>query len=883
MLLDPNTFFAARSSAGEALATLSTVSDWAAIVERLRSFADEDSVRLALELLDEVGFENFDDQQIVEVIFAQAGASLCSVPRSTDDHTVVGLFRGIEKRLPNDRLDGVLDVVADYASALHDRDGNYRDAAELTDITFTLIARRVSLGAVDPLRLWRWMEPFDAGVGYRREAGTMVAAYLREDHEVRRAIQRYVLFDQSGDKTVWQRAWRLERRSPALSPSLNPQDILALLDVLGQPAAPTEHQVGQWRDVVQLAGRSTEHGEEVRGAARRFAEGNPELLAWLDELGQPHVPDWQIRQAERHLTAERNRKRRWAKHRREFAKNIDKVRSGEWGYVLAPAQAYLKLFSDMGEDVAPHERVAQWLGPELQAAAFEGFEAFLRSQPPLPTASDIATSHADGKRWSAAYILVAALAERARGPGFADLPDERLQAGMLELRQTRIDDHAGIGGLIENIEAELRRRDGAWEAYWRLQVEPQLAHRRTHIDGLYQLMRDEEDADLAERLGAEWLSRFPDMPAEPEQEMIDRLLASGRVQVLRELGERRRVASLADAERRRNWDAVQVLVDFEAAAARLGDTPERELLWHIRARLGERNRDGSSRLALSVDQLAWIVRAFREQWPVARRPGSVTVGDTNDWDATEYISSVISRLGDDASDAAMTALVSLRDAAPDAYTETLRFVAAEQHRKRAEADYRPPSISDIAAVLSDGPPADAVDLQALMLDALNNVQRRLKGDPLDWYRSFFNEAGSHRDEESCRDELLKMLDGRVPGVALRPETHLADDKRADIECSVGDRLMLPIEVKGQWNRDLWIGADRQLDHLYVNDWRAARGIYLVLWFGPGETQMPAGEGGARPASPDRLGELLTLRSKAAREGRVAVAILDLTRPAPPAR
>lgn len=879
MLLDTRQVFAVRSSAGKALAALGTIIDWPLLIEQLRSFADEDSVRLALELFDDVGFEHFSDLQIVEVVFAQVGASLCAVPRTGDEHTVGGMFWGLEKRSPDNRLDGLLDGIAEYASALHDREANYRDAAELTDIAFTLIARRVALNHVDPLRLWRWMEPFDAGIGYHREAREAVATYLRAHHGVRHVIQRFVLLDQPGEKTLWQRAWRLERRSPALSPSIDPQDLILLLGFLGQPAAPTEHQVDQWRDLVQLAGRGPESGVEVRAAARPFLTARGDLLTWLNAFDELHVPEWESRQAEQRRKAERKRRARWAEHRRKFAKDIDKVRAGEWNYLLAPSQAYLRLFSDIGDTLPAHERISDWLGPELQDAAFAGFEAFLHSLPPLPTANDIAESHADGKRWSAAYILVAAIAERFRGVGLSDLPVERLQAAMLELRQTWVDDHAKLDGLSEAIEAELRLRHGAWEQYWRLQVEPQLAHRRTHIDGMYELMRSKKDIDLAVCLSREWLSRFPDMPVEPEQEMIDRLLLLGQLEVLLDVGVQRRVLGLTDSdERRRNWDAVELLVNFETARTRLGDEPEPELLWHLRARLGERRRDGTNRMKLTVNQSAWIVRAFRAAWPVAGRPGSVSVGDTNAWDATEYIHTTISRLGDDPSDTAIEALDTLRDAAPDGYTETLRYIAAEQRRKRAEAEYRPPTITDIAAILTEGPPTDAADLQAIMLDALDEVQARLKGDPLNWYTGFYTEAGGHKDEETCRDELLKMLDGKLAGIELRRETHLADDKRADIECSVRPGLMLPIEVKGQWHRDLWIASDRQLDHLYVNDWRAERGIYLVLWFGRSGTHVPARAGHARPDAPDELRDLLITSSAAAKAGRVAVVVIDLTRP-----
>ncbi len=103
--------------------------------------------------------------------------------------------------------------------------------------------------------------------------------------------------------------------------------------------------------------------------------------------------------------------------------------------------------------------------------------------------------------------------------------------------------------------------------------------------------------------------------------------------------------------------------------------------------------------------------------------------------------------------------------------------------------------------------------------------------------------------------------------------------QVDVVVHVNERLILPIEIKGQWHRDLWTSADAQLDHLYVSDWRAERGIYLVLWFGEevGVTRPP--DGVALPTTPGQLERSLISTSRAAQDGRVSVVVLDLSRSA----
>jgi hypothetical protein len=116
---------------------------------------------------------------------------------------------------------------------------------------------------------------------------------------------------------------------------------------------------------------------------------------------------------------------------------------------------------------------------------------------------------------------------------------------------------------------------------------------------------------------------------------------------------------------------------------------------------------------------------------------------------------------------------------------------------------------------------------------------------------------------------------------FNPEAHFADDKEADIACSVG-MLRMPIEVKGQWHPELWRAADAQLARLYAQDCRAGgRGIYLVLWFGDqvakNKRLRRPGRGVHLPETPEQLRAMLTSTSQAAQDGRIKVVVLDLSR------
>lgn len=280
---------------------------------------------------------------------------------------------------------------------------------------------------------------------------------------------------------------------------------------------------------------------------------------------------------------------------------------------------------------------------------------------------------------------------------------------------------------------------------------------------------------------------------------------------------------------------------------------------------------------MTAEQIQWIIATFRGIWPVVGRPSSGE-DDTNAWDATDYLNGLIARLGENTSDEAALALEALRDMPEDGYTDRIKAVLAEQRRKRVEQVHVPPTLIEIRAIVEDGPPTTASDLQAVMLENLATAQDRLKGDDVDSYLGFYREDGRHKNEEPCRDELIKMLRAIDNTLEYTPEVHVADGKRVDIVARVGRRPILPIEIKGTWHPDLWTAADDQLSHLYVEDWRAERGIYLILWFGidPKMSKPPAG--GTVPTTPEELRQALIATSVAARRGEVDVVVLDLTRP-----
>ncbi|ABB24665.1 NACHT domain-containing protein [Pelodictyon luteolum] len=193
-----------------------------------------------------------------------------------------------------------------------------------------------------------------------------------------------------------------------------------------------------------------------------------------------------------------------------------------------------------------------------------------------------------------------------------------------------------------------------------------------------------------------------------------------------------------------------------------------------------------------------------------------------------------------------------------------------------------PPLADVAAVLENGAPADPEDLLAIVLDQLGHVAADIRQSNSDIYRQFWTEAANnnrHKSEQSCRDALLGILRQRLQprGIASEPEVDHAGDKRAAIRISFKNRIAIPVEIKGDWHRELWTAPTSQLPRYTAPAMTGGRAIYLVLWTG-GREQPPPRDGGKKPRSPRELQERLEAFTAGRSEERTEVFVLDVSWP-----
>lgn len=186
-------------------------------------------------------------------------------------------------------------------------------------------------------------------------------------------------------------------------------------------------------------------------------------------------------------------------------------------------------------------------------------------------------------------------------------------------------------------------------------------------------------------------------------------------------------------------------------------------------------------------------------------------------------------------------------------------------------------LSAVAKILGNSPPCSAADLRDIVMACLDEIMDEIRSSNADLYRLFWTEGelNKHKDENSCRDALLVLLRPRLKslGVEINPEIDHTGDNRSDLCASYQARYVLPIEIKGEWHRDIWTSIEEQLVKKYAGS--DGHGIYLVFWFGGTLLRQPR-DGGVKPSTPRELQARLYERQDIDAQRLIGVRVIDVS-------
>jgi hypothetical protein len=867
LTLDANNFFSRRGSTAECVVIILDLDEKSELLRKLYIESTDTSLRILMIILDSSGYGSISNQFIADVLI------LCAnMKRGVGVSTYL-----LERSIPKERIVDVLDKLLLFIFSNNNfelENTNYEydeNKQEFNDLIMNLISRALNDCGVTVEKFCDWLSRIDFkyihGIGGNVEN---VNEFIFYNDEFRRAVQVRMLLINTVGKDFKGRWISLWRDFIALRPTED--DVVFLLNYVDESGK----DGFEWKELLQLIYHDENEGSKARKFAKNFINSEKDSK-WILALKEP--PEWKAKQDEDNRQRLKKRKEKKRKVHAGYIENIEIMREGKCNALRYPALCYFGRLSGLKhDDVEPQDRIAAWLSSELNFSALEGFDQHLLKKLGQSAEKTI-ESHLIGSMSYSAYIDLAAINERVRNENsLIDVPDERLIVGLYDSYKILNFNRQQFYGLQEEIESELISRGLLIDAIFSY-IESHLENNSNYISGLEKNL---SSAGLFSAINCRiegWFENYPELPDDMEDKLIHWLMNNGQYGKLLFIAKNK--LNTGSCTRIDLWESINFSLQLAISKHDLSsETIIKKHVWSVQNYLL-----GDLLHSLSENQIYYLISSLRGFWPVvAFESGS---GRQTKQDAMAVIQSLIQSLGARHSFESIAALEKIRDEIKDGYTFEIKKVLGELRRSIADASYESPSLESIKSVLEDNAPQSTLELQSYVIEELLEVQSKIDSNDIDSINNFYASASlgesikGWKAEECWRDILIGILRQGSSEVLYEPETQVAAKRRVDITCSIGN-ARLPIEIKGQWHRELWKAADTQLE-AYTQDNRAEGiGIYLVFWLGsypenPNKKIQSPGRGINRPETSTEMKAMLIERSQAAKEGRVKIVVINLER------
>jgi len=663
VMFDPDRLYGARSRAADALTANGALGPIKPVIERLLALGDSDSQRIAFEILARLGLAATPMYLTVQTLLAHAGLTVSPLNRKQRKQPVY-IPRDLFTALSAPELQAFLDNLADYATPLM-RDRDHRVMEGIVDGARTAVLITLQSGApVTPNHVWRWLRWVRGYYGYDTETKKALRRQFEDNVGLRRGIQAAALLSAPVGE-LRSKAFDLRDVSVGLLP--DDEDVIALIDLLGAGSGGV-YDLQQLCDLVSLARTRSGLSSDVREAALKIAGADPALIRDLDEGSKPieyDYDDYERKQKRRLTKDEAKRQKTYREIRKKHAAAANDIRVGDFRWLNQIAEVYLGRISEFSKDDKPEVRVEKFLGADLAGDALEGFMAALHRSD-LPSAAEIAQSHAEVRQWSVEIVLVCGIAEMIRRDMPLDtVPRPALVSAYMAWRRQNESNIVGDVEIGPGLEAIVLADEAQADVFFRTSIEPQLRAGLENVYDLYLLTNGHRWPALAGKLAVEWLIQNPTLSPAAESELLD---------VAVRHGDRRHLTRLVDAGGSRlhanieallEWLATDFVIDFDRAKPHLADAAreDRHFLWRLRRRAAGGRHE--SVVPVTIAQRAFVVQAFGATWPQTGRPEGCSSGDTNPWDASDVIERAIYSIAAEPAGAATETLQRLlSDTAP---------------------------------------------------------------------------------------------------------------------------------------------------------------------------------------------------------------------------
>ncbi len=544
------------------------------------------------------------------------------------------------------------------------------------------------------------------------------------------------------------------------------------------------------------------------------------------------------------------------------------------------AESYHDFFFDDRES-QPRVRVERLLGGnrDLTDAAIEGFRR-VTQRDDLPSLREVIRLDEQGRISLFALPILAGLDDSPELLESPSPPEVRRAVGLYLLTPLNVDGHpAWYRRVLES------RPESVAEAL--IKVTRSRIRRREDCVYLWCLPREEAYRAVARLVALPLLRSFPTRCTEPQISALNEILLGAikwDVEGLEALTQQRMARADLDVAQRALWLAAGLFHSPEAYlthVVKFVEEGEEARSRHM-VRFLAPNDMGRLPMRWGSNELRTLVALLGNRY-TPWRPESFGMGGVVEEDRTKvealiagWATTLASRTDRDAC-SALQALVD--DTKLEPWHILLKDKRDEQVLARRRATFAIPDLEAVQRTLANEEPATVSDLAALVADRLERLSKEISRGSTDEWRHFWNEKEharprSPKQEESCSKAIVTALRRLLPSsLDAQREAVYARDRRADIRVSFRE-YAIPVEIKKDSNPRLWSAVDDQLADYSSAPESSGYGIYLVLWFGGADMQVPPS--GPRPKTPDKLRKRLESQLAGPLRHRIRVIVIDVS-------
>jgi hypothetical protein len=606
--------------------------------------------------------------------------------------------------------------------------------------------------------------------------------------------------------------------------------------------------------------------------------------SWLEPLLTWEIPEW--RKAQNHSIQQRQREQANIKRERSvnLATKLSEIRSGRAHPALMGelAGVWLNRYSDTRGET-PLDRFKTYCDNyvDVYEAAKAGMPACIKRSD-LPSVKEIIDlSLKQQAHWIRAACLLGMELSWTEKPSTVDLLDSSTLEKMVCFRLTDGTETPPewFLHLVSNMPELVSKVLIAYAS-------ESFKAQKEYVDGIYPLARNAAYKKVARLSVPALLLSFPTRNRSNQLNQLNSLLRAALKYEMPELpaiaAKKLKLKSL-DPGQRVYFLLTGMLIEPDQYEQKLWDFVGEswQRIQHISDFLGNRLSDLPMDFTLSAKtfgKLIEIQTPFAEvDWPMGGGAVSqaMSLGD--------HVRGLIGKLTAQGTPESLEEINRLLEL--PTLEKIKRHLLSSKHeviQRLRENTFSHPTLNNVAKILSNKSPIGPADLQAIVLDRLDQIATDIQTSNSDLFRQFWTEGSEnkHKSENSCRDALLAMLRGHLEplGIDSQPEFDYVNDKRADIRVSYRDTIIVPIEIKGEWHPELWTAVQSQLIPQYTRQEETdGFGVYLVIWIG-GSEQPTARDKGRRPTSPSDLESRLHNHLPKVDQQRIAVRVLNATRP-----